>query len=98
LFHRGGGKDVFVFAGEIEIGSGDFDAFQVELFVADPNGDEALGMVNPSRMKKQPIDDAEDGGISADAEGKREYSDGGERRRFREQPKREFKVLEDCAH
>ena len=45
-----------------------------------PEGEEAAGMGVGKRLEEDAVDDSEDGGIGADAEGEREDGDGGEGR------------------
>jgi hypothetical protein len=68
---------------------------QVRRFVRGPlEDDEALRIVNWQRPKENCINQAEDGGVGADAEGEREDGGGSKARRFAQHAEGEAEVLE----
>ena len=63
-----------------------------------PDGDQLIGRGIGQRPEERRIDDAEDRGVDADAEGQRRHSGGGEAWRLREEPQRIPQVLQQRLH
>ena len=59
------------------------------------DGDKALGIGVGKRAQQHAVDDAEDGGVGADAERESEYGDDGESRRFSQHSQRVAKIAEE---
>ena len=56
------------------------------------------GVANRKRAQQDSVDEAEDGGVGADAEGESENGDGGEAWRLAEHPQPESEVLKKGLH
>ena len=58
-----------------------------------PDFDKAIGRVERKRLEKDGADYAEDGGVGADAQRERDYSDGGEAGAFQKKPQSKAKIV-----
>src|SRR6185312_3337210 len=78
-----------------EVSGGDAVVAAVDLR---PNHNDAVGLVVREGREERGVDDAEDGGIGANAEREGEDGDGGEARVFEEKAKAEDEVAPAIAH
>ena len=89
--HGGEGTALLAPIEKIGIGNGNV----ADLFVGFAHEDELRGVFERQRAEEDGVDDAEDGGIGADAESESEDGDGGEAGGFRERADGVFQVLQD---
>ena len=78
-----------------EVTGGDAVVVAVDL---GPDHDDAVGLVVGKGSEERGVDDAEDGGVGADAEGESEDGDGGEAGVFEEETEAEDEVAPTVAH
>jgi hypothetical protein len=95
----GDGFESAVLRSEIdEIGIAERAVHIVEVHIGALEPDEALALRKRKRLENDGVDDAEDGGVGADAEGQRQHHDGGETGLFREHTQGVANVLPQTIH